>query len=52
MIMIITTTLLRNYNIVEIGQNTEASPGDLGACCHLDYSERSSANGSVKNFEK
>ena len=23
-----------NYNIIENGQNTEKSPGDLETCCH------------------
>ena len=38
-----------NYSIAEIGQNIEKSPGDLSlTCCHLNSSEKPSANAAVK----
>ena len=45
-----------NYCIIEIGQNTEKSPGDLGrlgeTCCPSNLSERPSANADVKNSQE
>ena len=41
-----------NYNIIENGQNTEKSAGDLRTCCHSNSYEISSANADVKNSEK
>ena len=42
-----------NYIIIEIGQNTEKSSGDLRkTCCHLNSREKSSANACVKNSQK
>ena len=41
-----------NYNIVEIGQNTEKSPGDLVTCCNSHSCEKQSANIGVKNSQK
>ena len=39
----------QNYSIVEIGQNTEESHGDLKrTCCHSNSSEKTSANNGVK----
>ena len=39
-----------NYRIIENGQNTEKSPGDLReTCCYSNSSERPSANADVKN---
>ena len=35
--------------IIENGQNTEKSPGDLRTCCHSNSSKGSSANADVKN---
>ena len=41
-----------NYSIVEIGQNTEKSPGDLRRlACHSDSSRKPSANADVKNTQ-
>ena len=40
-------------NIVELGQNTVKSPGDLGGtCCHSGSSESEPANASVKHSQK
>ena len=39
-----------NYCIVEIGQNTEKSPGNDEKTCGLtDFSEKPSANADIKN---
>ena len=40
-----------NDSIIENGQNSENSPGDLrleDSCCHLDSNEKPSANADVK----
>ena len=37
------------YSIVEIGQNTEKSPGNSETCCHSHSSEKSSAKADMKN---
>ena len=41
-----------NYNIVEIGQNTEKSPGDLRNLLSLRHSGKLSSNADVKNFQR
>ena len=40
----------RNYHIIENGQNTKKSLGDLKTCCHSKSSERSSALADVKKL--
>ena len=41
-----------NYIIVEIGLNTEKSPGDLRRlCCHTDSNKKPSANVGMKNSQ-
>ena len=40
-----------NYSIVEIGQNTEKSPGDFKTCCLSNSSESPSAKTDVKNLK-
>ena len=41
-----------NYSFIEIGRNTEKSPGDLRRRCHSISSERTSANADVKNSQR
>ena len=36
-------------NMIKIIQNSEKSPGDEDAYCHLDFSERPPANVGMKN---
>ena len=42
-----------NDSLIENGQNTKKSPGDLRrleeTCCHSDSSEKPSANADMKN---
>ena len=41
-----------NYCIIEIGQNTEKSPGDLKTLLSLNFSESLSAYADVKNSQE
>ena len=37
-----------DYSIIKIDQNSEKSPRDEDICCHFNFSEKPSANPSVK----
>ncbi len=39
-----------NDSNIEDGQDTEKRPGGLGICCHLNSSEKPTANADVKKL--
>ena len=42
-----------NYNMAEISQNTEKSPGDFEEiCCHSNSYEKPSANTGIKTLKR